>query len=73
MVLFGGVQKIAPMAFHLRNSVFAHCRGAASYKEFDTEDDKENVEMARYVVREFYENSEIGLKIASSLTSDTLA
>jgi hypothetical protein len=40
------------MAFHLRNSVFAHCRGAAGYDGFDTENDKENVEIARSVVCE---------------------
>jgi hypothetical protein len=61
------------MAFHLRNSVFAHCRGAAGYDEFDSEDDKENLMIARSVVSEFFDNSEIGSKIASSLTSDALA
>ena len=29
------------MAFHLRNSVFAHWRSAAGNDEFDTEEDKE--------------------------------
>ena len=61
------------MAFHLRNSVFAHCRGAAGYDEFDTEDDKENLEIARSVVSEFFENSEIGDKIASALSPEVLA
>jgi hypothetical protein len=58
--------------FHLRNSVFAHMRGAGSDSDNDEVDEEDQrISVARKQIINFFEGSYVE-KLAMTITSDTL-
>lgn len=60
--------------FHLRNSVFAHCRGAAETSDSDdeTSGDEGEVALARHIIMDFFGEGELERKMAGAISADTL-